>query len=123
MVGLLAGSLALLADAAHNLNDTASMGIALVARKVAAREADERRTFGYERAELVGSDAGYQHGDGRAARRVHAASRRGDDGKRTAHYAPGTWDVMLYGALFLWYNVQDVFGAGSRGEQRVSAPN
>ena len=55
VAGLVSGSLALLADAAHNLNDTASMGITLAARKVAAREADERRTFGYERAELIGA--------------------------------------------------------------------
>ena len=55
VAGLVSGSLTLLADAAHNLNDTASMGIALAARKVAAREADERRTFGYKRAELIGA--------------------------------------------------------------------
>ena len=53
--GLLAGSLALMADAAHNLSDTASMGTSLIARKVAARDADTRRTFGYERAELIGA--------------------------------------------------------------------
>lgn len=55
VAGLIAGSLTLLADAAHNLNDTASMGIALAARKISQREADDRRTFGYERAELVGA--------------------------------------------------------------------
>lgn len=55
VAGFVAGSLALLADAAHNLNDTASMGIALVARRISTREADRRRTFGYERAELIGA--------------------------------------------------------------------
>lgn len=55
VAGLLAGSLALMADAAHNLSDTASMGTSLIARKVAARDADARRTFGYERAELIGA--------------------------------------------------------------------
>lgn len=55
VAGFLAGSLALMADAAHNLSDTASMGTSLIARKVAAREADTRRTFGYERAELIGA--------------------------------------------------------------------
>lgn len=53
--GLLSGSLSLLADAAHNGSDAASLGISYGARKVAQRPADERRTFGYERAELIGA--------------------------------------------------------------------
>ena len=53
--GILSGSLALLADAAHNLNDTASLGVSLFARKVAEREADESRTFGNRRAEVIGA--------------------------------------------------------------------
>jgi cobalt-zinc-cadmium efflux system protein len=55
VAGVMAGSLALLADATHNLNDTASMGISLAARKISGRTADRRRTFGYERAELIGA--------------------------------------------------------------------
>lgn len=55
VAGLWAGSLALLADAAHNLNDAASLGISLVARRVSTREADRRRTFGYRRAEVIGA--------------------------------------------------------------------
>ena len=55
VAGFVAGSLALMADAAHNLSDTASMGTSLVARKVSTRTADSRRTFGYERAELIGA--------------------------------------------------------------------
>ena len=55
VAGLVAGSLALLADAAHNLNDAGSLGISLYARKVAVRDPDERRTFGYRRAEVVGA--------------------------------------------------------------------
>ena len=53
--GLLSGSLSLLADAAHNGSDAASLGISYGARKVARRPADRRRTFGYERAELIGA--------------------------------------------------------------------
>ena len=53
--GIVAGSLTLLADAAHNASDTASMGVSLMARRVARREPDRRRTFGYERAELIGA--------------------------------------------------------------------
>ena len=53
--GLVAGSLALLADALHNFNDCGSLMIALVARRVARRPSDQRRTFGYRRAEIVGA--------------------------------------------------------------------
>src|SRR5690606_10954832 len=53
--GIFSGSLALLADALHNFNDCGSLLIALVARRVARRRADYRRTFGYRRAEVVGA--------------------------------------------------------------------
>ena len=53
--GLLSGSLSLVADALHNLNDAASLGIALIARRVARRPADSKRTFGYRRAEVIGA--------------------------------------------------------------------
>lgn len=53
--GIAAGSLSLLADALHNLSDAASLGIALVARRVARKPADEKRTFGYRRAEVIGA--------------------------------------------------------------------
>jgi cobalt-zinc-cadmium efflux system protein len=55
VAGLLAGSLALLADALHNFNDCGSLVIALIARRVARRPSDLRRTFGYRRAEVVGA--------------------------------------------------------------------
>jgi cobalt-zinc-cadmium efflux system protein len=55
IAGFLAGSLALLADALHNFNDCGSLVIALVARRVARRPSDSRRTFGYRRAEIVGA--------------------------------------------------------------------
>ena len=53
--GVLSGSLSLVADALHNLSDAASLGIALVARRVGRRPADSRRTFGYRRAEVIGA--------------------------------------------------------------------
>ena len=53
--GIMSGSLALLADAAHNGSDAVSLGISYKARKIAGREADRRRTFGYRRAELIGA--------------------------------------------------------------------
>jgi cobalt-zinc-cadmium efflux system protein len=56
LVGALyADSLALLADAIHMLADSASLGLALVAAWVAARPADAKRTYGYQRAEVLGA--------------------------------------------------------------------
>ncbi len=51
----LSGSLALLADAAHMFTDAAALVIALIASVVAARPANDRRTFGYQRAEVFGA--------------------------------------------------------------------
>lgn len=51
----LSGSLALLADAAHMFTDAAALVIALIASAVAARPANDRRTFGYQRAEVFGA--------------------------------------------------------------------
>jgi cobalt-zinc-cadmium efflux system protein len=47
--GLLAGSLALLADAGHMLTDAAALGLALGAASVARRPASGRWTFGFGR--------------------------------------------------------------------------
>lgn len=52
---LLSGSLALLADAVHMFTDAAGLVIALIAAAVAARPANDRRTFGYQRAEVFGA--------------------------------------------------------------------
>lgn len=49
------GSLALLADAAHMFTDSSALVIALVASIVAARPANERNTYGYQRAEVFGA--------------------------------------------------------------------
>jgi cobalt-zinc-cadmium efflux system protein len=51
--GLMAHSLALLADAGHMLTDTAALGLAWTAVRVAARPADLRRTFGYQRLRVL----------------------------------------------------------------------
>ncbi len=51
--GVLSGSLALIADALHNLSDAGSLVIALVARRIARRPADASMTFGWGRAEIV----------------------------------------------------------------------
>jgi cation diffusion facilitator family transporter len=52
---VLSGSLALLADAVHMFTDAAALVIALIASTVAARPANDRRTFGYQRAEVFGA--------------------------------------------------------------------
>ncbi|MGW9112392.1 cation diffusion facilitator family transporter [Microbacterium sp. NPDC055683] len=49
------GSLALLADAVHMLTDAIALVVALIASAVAARPADDRRTYGYQRAEVLGA--------------------------------------------------------------------
>ncbi len=47
--GILSGSLALLADAAHMLIDTVALLLAWIAFRVSQRPADSARTFGYHR--------------------------------------------------------------------------
>ena len=51
--GAIAGSLSLIADALHNLSDAAALGIALFARSISRKPADEINTFGYKRAEVI----------------------------------------------------------------------
>jgi cobalt-zinc-cadmium efflux system protein len=51
--GLLSGSLALLADAGHMLTDVAALGIAVLSQRVAQRPADDRRTYGFLRLEIL----------------------------------------------------------------------
>lgn len=57
--GVMAGSLALIADALHNLSDAVALIIAFAARKVARRPADARMSFGYGRAEVVAALINY----------------------------------------------------------------
>lgn len=53
VVGLVLGSLSLLADSLHNASDVAALGIALVGQIVAARPATRRRSYGLVRAEVL----------------------------------------------------------------------
>jgi cobalt-zinc-cadmium efflux system protein len=55
--GILTGSLALLADAAHMLSDSLSLGLALFAMWLADRPAGPQRTFGFHRAEILAAFA------------------------------------------------------------------
>lgn len=51
--GVLSGSLALLADAAHMLTDAFALALAICAQFFAARPADARLHFGYRRAQVL----------------------------------------------------------------------
>ena len=51
--GILTGSLALLADAGHVLSDAGSIVLALIAARRATLPAAGRRTFGYQRSEVL----------------------------------------------------------------------
>ncbi len=51
--GLFAQSLALIADAGHMLTDSAALALAWAATRIAARPADQRRSFGYQRLRVL----------------------------------------------------------------------
>ena len=53
VAGFFTGSLAVLADAGHMLSDTFAIGLALVALTLAARPSTPRRSFGFQRAEIL----------------------------------------------------------------------
>ncbi|MFJ9105492.1 cation diffusion facilitator family transporter [Streptomyces sp. NPDC102405] len=57
VVGILARSLALISDAAHMLTDAASIVLALVAMRLAARPARGGYTYGLKRAEILSAQA------------------------------------------------------------------
>lgn len=51
--GILSGSLALLSDAVHNLSDTFATFIAYLAILIGKRDANQKKTFGYQRLEIL----------------------------------------------------------------------
>lgn len=51
--GIFSHSLALISDSLHNLNDTMAILLSYIARKIAKRPKDERRTYGYKRVEIL----------------------------------------------------------------------
>jgi cobalt-zinc-cadmium efflux system protein len=53
VVGIVASSLALLADAGHMLTDAAALGLSLLAVRLARRPAKGAMTFGFKRAEIL----------------------------------------------------------------------
>lgn len=57
VLGILAGSLALLADAGHMLTDASALGLAVLASWMAGLPARGRWTFGFARAEILAAQA------------------------------------------------------------------
>jgi cobalt-zinc-cadmium efflux system protein len=55
--GIISGSLALLADAGHMLTDAAALALAYLAVRVARRPADWKRTYGFQRFEVLAAFA------------------------------------------------------------------
>lgn len=53
--GIAFGSLALLADAAHQASDVAALGVALVAQALVTRSGSARHTYGLRRSEALGA--------------------------------------------------------------------
>lgn len=51
--GIVTGSLALIADATHNLTDSFTLTVSFVANRMARRKANESKTFGYGRATIL----------------------------------------------------------------------
>ncbi|MCB2094640.1 MAG: cation transporter [Rhodobacteraceae bacterium] len=57
--GVVSGSVALIADAMHNLSDAVALIIAFLARRIARRPATPEMSFGYGRAEVVAALVNY----------------------------------------------------------------
>jgi len=57
VAGILAGSLALLADAGHLISDVAALSFAVAAATMAARPAQGRWTYGFRRLEILSAQA------------------------------------------------------------------
>lgn len=53
--GLIARSIAIMSDAAHLVSDALGIVISIIALKIAEREVDNKSTFGYHRAEVLGA--------------------------------------------------------------------
>jgi len=74
--GWLSGSLALLSDAGHMLTDVAALALALLAVLFGSRPADEKRTFGFRRLEVLAAQFNVATLVGIIARIVWEANRR-----------------------------------------------
>lgn len=57
VVGIMAASLGLLADAAHNVTDVAAIVVSLIAVRLVRRRANASRSFGYHRGTILAAQA------------------------------------------------------------------
>ena len=101
--GLWAGSLALLADAAHNLTDVGALGLAIFARRLGRRPPTPRHTYGLKRAEVVAALIN-------AAALVAISALIGREAvSRLLHPAPVHGSIMLVAAFVAFFgNVASV---------------
>lgn len=53
--GYFAGSIAILTDSAHLASDLIGFALSIIALNIASRKADSKNSFGYHRAEIIGS--------------------------------------------------------------------
>lgn len=91
--GLWAGSLAFLADAAHNLTDVGALGLAIFARRLGRRAPTPRHTYGLKRAEVVAALIN-------AAALIAISALIGREAvSRLLHPAPVHGSVMLVAAI------------------------
>jgi cobalt-zinc-cadmium efflux system protein len=115
VAGVLANSLALLADAGHMLSDTGSLALALFAVWIAQRPATPGRSFGYRRAEIL---AALANGVALVAVAVWVfveAGRRLADPEKPL----GVW-MLAVGAVGLAVNVAAAWILSRRGSKSLN---
>ena len=113
--GLLANSLALLADAGHMLSDAGTLGLALFAAWIAQRPATPSRSFGYRRAEILAALANGLALVAVAVWILVEAARRFDDPGEPL----GGW-MLAVGALGLAVNVGAAAILHRRGSESLN---
>lgn len=91
VVGVLAGSVALLADAGHNASDVLALGVAMGAVWFARRPATPRRSFGYRRAEVLAALVNATSIVAISGIVLFEAARRLDD----PPHVPGAWLMVV----------------------------
>jgi cobalt-zinc-cadmium efflux system protein len=110
--GVLTGSLAVLADAGHVLSDVGSIVLALIAARLASLPAAGRRTFGYQRSEVLAALV-----NGLLLVGVSIAVAIAAFGRLSDPPAIDGWGVLVLGLLGLVGNVTaTVVLAGGRRE-------
>jgi cobalt-zinc-cadmium efflux system protein len=116
VVGFWSGSLALLSDAGHMLNDTAALGLSLVVAFIAARPRTQKHTFGYRRAEVMGALINAAALGVAGILIVVEAIERLVEG---SHHVEGFW-LLLTAALGLCVNLIAAWILAARGGESIN---